>query len=71
MSDAEVLAFVERWAPTYWRVKPVRVSIVGRPGKHSNYYEVEVVLPSDTAMVRLELDENDTLVVGGVLWPNE
>jgi hypothetical protein len=71
MSDAEVLAFVERWAPTYWRVKSVRMSIIVRPGKHSNYYEVEVVLPGDTALVRLVLDENDTLVVGGVLWPNE
>ena len=71
MNDSEVLAFVEHWAPMYWHVKPVRMSIVGRPGGLSNYYEVEVVLPGDTAIVRLELEENGTLAVGGVLWPNE
>jgi hypothetical protein len=37
----------------------------------SNYCEVEVVLPDDTAIVRLELEEKGTLAVGGVLWPNE
>ena len=47
------------------------MSIVGRPGRQSNYYEVEVVLPGDTALVRLELEEDGTLAVGGVLWPNE
>ena len=71
MNDSEVLAFVERWASTYWHVEPVRLSIVGRPGRRSNYYEVEVVLPGDTAIVRLELEEDGTLAVGGVLWPNE
>ena len=71
MSDSEVLAFVEHWASTYWHVEPVRMSIVGRPGRRSNYYEVEVVLPGDTAIVRLELEEDGTLAVGGVLWPNE
>ena len=71
MNDSEVLAFVERWAQMYWHVEPVRMSIVGRPGRQSNYYEVEVVLPGDTAIVRLELEEDGTLVVGGVLGPNE
>ena len=40
MNDSEVLAFVEHWAPMYWHVKPVRMSIVERPGGLSNYYEV-------------------------------
>ena len=71
MNDSEVLAFVERWASTYWHVELVRMSIVERPGRQSNYYEVEVVLPGDTAIVRLELEEDGTLAVGGVLWPNE
>jgi len=71
MNDSEVLALVERWASTYWDVEPVRMSIVGRPGMRSNYYEVEVVLPGDTAIVRLELERDGTLAVGGVLWPNE
>jgi hypothetical protein len=71
MNDSEVLAFVKRWASTYWHVEPVRMSIEGRPGTRSNYYEVVVVLPGDTAIVRLELDEDGMLVVGGVLWPNE
>ena len=71
MHDSEVLAFVERWASTYWQRVPVRLSIVGRPGRQSNYYEVEVVLPGDTAIVRLELEEDGTLAVGGVLGPNE
>jgi len=71
MNDSEVLAFVERWASMYWQVEPVRMSIVGRPGMRSNYYEVEVVLPGDTAIVRLELERDGTLAVGGVLWPNE
>jgi hypothetical protein len=71
MNDSEVLAFVEHWAPMYRHVKPVRMSIVERPGGLSNYYEVEVVLPGDTAIIRLELEENGTLAVGGVLWPNE
>jgi hypothetical protein len=44
MNDSEVLAFVERWASTYWHVEPVRMSIVGCPGRRSNDYEVEVVL---------------------------
>ena len=71
MNDSKVLAFVERWALAYWHVEPVHMSIVGRPGRRSNYYEVEVVLPGDTAIVRLELEEDGTLVVGGVLWTNE
>ena len=71
MNDPEVLAFVERWASTYWSRKPVRLSIVGRPGRRSNYYEVEVILPGDTAIVRLELEEDGTLAVGGVLRPDE
>jgi hypothetical protein len=71
MNDFEVLAFVQRWASTYWHRVPVRMSIVGRPGSRSNYYEVEVVLPGDTAIVRLELEEDGALAVGGVLWPNE
>ena len=71
MNDSEVLAFVEHWASTYWSRKPVRLSIVGRPGRRSNYYEVEVVLPGDTAIVRLELEEDGSLVVGGVLRTNE
>jgi hypothetical protein len=71
MNDSEVLAFVDRWASTYWSIKPVRMSIVGRPGTQSNYFEVEVVLPGDTAIVRLELEANGTLAVGGVLRPNE
>jgi hypothetical protein len=71
MNDSEVLAFVEHWASTYWQRVPVRLSIVGRPGRRSNYYEVEVVLPGDTAIVRLELEEDGTLAVGGVLRPNE
>jgi hypothetical protein len=71
MNDTAVLAFVERWASTYWQEEPVRISIVGRPGKRSNYYEVEVVLPGDTAIVRLELEEDGALAIGGVLWPNE
>jgi hypothetical protein len=70
MNDSEVLAFVEHWAPMYWHERLVRMSIVERPGTRSNYYEVEVVLPGDTAIVRLELEEDGTLVVGGVLWPN-
>jgi hypothetical protein len=71
MHDSEVLACVQRWASTYWSRKPVPMSIVGRPGRQAKYYEVEVVLPEETAIVRLELDEDGTLVVGGVLWPNE
>jgi hypothetical protein len=71
MHDSEVLACVERWASTYWSRKPVRMSIVGRPGRQANYYEVEVVLPEETAIVRLELDEDDTLIVGGLLGPYE
>jgi len=71
MNDSEVLAFVECWASVYWHEEPVRMSIVGRPGSRSNYYEVEVVLPGDTAIVRLEFEEDGTLVVGGMLWPNE
>ena len=71
MNDSEVLAFVEHWASTYWQRVPVRLSIVGRPGRQSNFYEVEVVLPGDTAIVRLELEEDGTLAVGGVLGPNE
>jgi hypothetical protein len=71
MNDSEVLAFVERWASTYWSIEPVRMSIVGRPGRRSNYYEVEVILTGDTAIVRLELEEDGTLAVGGVLRPNE
>ena len=71
MNDSEVLAFVEHWASMYWHVKPVRMSIVGRPGGLSNYYEVEVVLPGDTAIVRLELEADGALAVGGVLRPNE
>ena len=71
MNDSEVLAFVKRWASAYWHVELVRMSIVGRPGMQTNYYEVEVVLPGDTAIVRLELEEDGTLVVGGVLWTNE
>jgi len=71
MNDSEVLAFVEHWASTYWQRAPVRLSIVGRPGRQSNYYEVEVVLPGDTAIVRLELEADGTLAVGGVLRPNE
>ena len=71
MNDSEVLAFVERWASTYWSRKPVRMSIVGCPGGQSNYYEVEVVLPGETAIVRLELEADGTLVVGGVLRPYE
>ena len=47
MNDSKVLAFVERWALAYWHVEPVHMSIVGRPGRRSNYYEVEVVLPCD------------------------
>ena len=71
MNDSEVLAFVERWASTYWSRKPVRMSMVGRPGRQSNYYEVEVVLPGETAIVRLELESDGTLVVGGVIRPYE
>lgn len=71
MNDSEVLAFVEHWASAYWQRVPVRLSIVGRPGRQSNFYEVEVVLPGDTAIVRLELEADGTLVVGGVLRPNE
>jgi hypothetical protein len=71
MHDSEVLACVERWASTYWSRKPVRMSIVGRPGRQSNYYEVEVVLPGDMAIVRLELEEDGTLAFGGLLGPNE
>ena len=71
MHDSEVLAFVERWASTYWHIAPVHMSIVGHPGTRSNYYEVEVVLPGDTAIVRLELEEDGALAVGGVLRPYE
>jgi hypothetical protein len=69
--DSEVLAWVERWASTYWQRAPLRMSIAGRPGRQANYYEVEVVLPAEAAIVRLELDEDGTLVVGGVLGPYE
>ena len=72
MRDRKVLAWVKRWAPTYWRIPVLRMRVVARPGEQSDCYEVRVWLSEEeTATVRLLLEENGSLTFTGVLWPDD
>lgn len=73
ISDETVLAWVARWAASYWRVAPTNYRIVTRPSieEDTDLYEIEVTLSSSESVLARFLRESDgSLTLCGVAWPD-